>query len=1698
MTLFITANDNEREAFLSKLENQTTKTFQGGVVCKFGSFGKYEIAHYHSRNQGVRAETEIKSAIKAVKPRFVILVGIACAGLDINQRIGDVLVSKRIMDYNERKEGCIVINGEKIKNTILRGEIVPCGDEICGLFHGHLFDWENTDKIKVYFGDVISSGFLLNNSDVKEDVFGLSYAKSGQRAVGYEMEGSPAFWACHSCGITELIVIKGISDFGDGTKNEKSEEEQTSDQRFAAENAVSLCHYVFSQSGIATDNSEFNAEIYNTATECLQNSSRVELKKLCDDLMKAGQTDSAFFDKAVRKLAGIHQTYLYRVLDSLYPLDSVRFGEYFNEEGLLTHSGHRRQLLEKYHLVEYKSPIPNSTGFDVAYLSHAVDLVPKKLLQRESELKLLSDIFYDKSGYVLFSAEAYSGKSSLLSWFLMHPPKDAWIIGYFIVGRIYTQSDSDGFKEALMAQLANYSEDIQLGGTQDLSLYDALSEVADNAFSAEKKLVLIVDALDEDMSASRGKPSVLSLLPDVEIPNLVVILSSRPKPNIQELEYLRDEHPIKHCPVYTLRKLRISKDFSDRARAELTELCLDNQVWIDAVSLMAVSHGALSVNDLSELTQVPPEELTSIFENVNSRLFLSVARAKTPLSKKREVGYMLGHATLQEQALREFVKGDEKKYIDRLNQWADAYRKKRWPLITPAYLLADYLGLLTGKRQFDRLVEITTDPDYISAVTGMFNQFSFHTDIIDNRIDSLYSRPKPDLYNIALLREQAERFSRTADTIPDEVPGLLLQLGHEETATAVSSLSDDHHGYCYRRSIALAKAHAKLGNHEKVQELIDNIMRAYFEEAAYTDDKKGRWSTLDGPKECFGILAECDLYLHLELKFLELLKEINSALSLGVLANSDWICDLILAQVKIERYDMAVTMYKHLESIATSLHFPFLETQLKIEIALNKARRGDLAGLTADDWDVVLITSSDGIRTLCQIFELAAILNTYENCRVRYSARVIDTLDRFIEPLAEYAKRLHINVSKSELISLHHDQKFWDTNERKLTTRYPILELYKAIAAGQICGLDNESALHTIGIIKNLMSHESIFKDGHIDRRNYQEVAVLEALAGNVSDAVNTLATAPYDKMSRDHKLEGFAEMVNELWKCGRIDDAKMAFDGAMESEYEFTVTEGKHCGRGMHFFSEFAGYASLFYDADYYLKFLDLQFHSNRERFDLMRNLANSCLSANKPKDAELILQRMFQIAAKPKERDYVDFNLLTMSLTKAGLFDTAGLFLERIVGRDYEKYHYNRIRRELDIICACFEANEVDKGNALLDKFKENYAGVDFTDDTHFTMDYGTYGGTAILDLILVVADKQAEKCGYESAIKTYEDLLAANERNPHRGSPVRVTKHIYYRILNGESPNALIEKYDFSKNADEKEYRAEDRELIPMVLHLWAACALKRKGDNAEATEHIERVMNTVKPSEFWHGWFDNCVLDVMIDNGFPYHAFQLNMAMFERKTKYWDYDVTSVMLLAVRCTDVLEIILENQIFFNAITKRLIRNKYRFADAEIVNAFDIAVAYIYAKVGMKDKARALISSINVKAIPYSSADDCQIIFTRTMIFAGYSCKEILDAVPHSLKSLVEISNAFPDEYSLEKEIEKNSRERISEHSFDKEKKDALISQRTNPTVDKTLRQYLYDAMRGKDWIELADLLAIYDPETLDKLAKRLLPTQLYDRKN
>ena len=170
--------------------------------------------------------------LKGLFPHAKYLLGLGvCMG--IKQKFGDVLVGKMVqIEENLRLEnGKLVLRGtrENAKRTMRN---IFC-DDTTGWR-----DFECTATAKgstskprtsqVYTGCILSSPTLLNDSNIKQ---GLEEESLG--LIGAEMEGWVLFTAFKDI---ESIIIKGISDYGDGTKAD--------DWQFtAAKAAVDYAHF---------------------------------------------------------------------------------------------------------------------------------------------------------------------------------------------------------------------------------------------------------------------------------------------------------------------------------------------------------------------------------------------------------------------------------------------------------------------------------------------------------------------------------------------------------------------------------------------------------------------------------------------------------------------------------------------------------------------------------------------------------------------------------------------------------------------------------------------------------------------------------------------------------------------------------------------------------------------------------------------------------------------------------------------------------------------------------------------------------------------------------------------------------------------------------------------------------------------------------------------------------------------------------------------------------------------------------------------------------------------------------------------------------------------------------------------------------------------------------------------------------------
>ncbi|WP_335990603.1 5'-methylthioadenosine/S-adenosylhomocysteine nucleosidase family protein [Glycomyces sp. MUSA5-2] len=175
----------------------------------------------------------IAEGIQALRPKSLVMVGIAF-GLDpARQRIGDVLVSKQVLSYELQRR-----SGSQDRRTVLRGDRISASPRLLGRCRSAAVDW---DQGSVDFGLVMSGDKLVDDVDFRDELAALT---DGQ-AIGGEMEGAGLCAAAYR-GKTDWILIKAVCDWADGRKGYRKE----SRQKEAARKAASFAHHMIEAGGM--------------------------------------------------------------------------------------------------------------------------------------------------------------------------------------------------------------------------------------------------------------------------------------------------------------------------------------------------------------------------------------------------------------------------------------------------------------------------------------------------------------------------------------------------------------------------------------------------------------------------------------------------------------------------------------------------------------------------------------------------------------------------------------------------------------------------------------------------------------------------------------------------------------------------------------------------------------------------------------------------------------------------------------------------------------------------------------------------------------------------------------------------------------------------------------------------------------------------------------------------------------------------------------------------------------------------------------------------------------------------------------------------------------------------------------------------------------------------------------------------------
>src|ERR1035441_8614961 len=326
---------------------------------------------------------------------------------------------------------------------------------------------------------------------------------------------------------------------------------------------------------------------------------------------------------------------------------------------------------------------------------------PPGLSDRDTELAELASFCLAPEGasYVWLRAGPWAGKSALLSTFVLRPPSEVAqrvrIVSFFITARLAAQDTRESFIQVLLEQLAALLGQslpaVLPEATQEAYLLGLLSQAASDCKETGKRLVLVVDGLDEDRGVTTGPQahSIAGLLPARPLDEMRVIVAGRPNPPIPD--DVPDWHPLRDPAIIRpLSDSPYARDVQRLARQELQRLLHGSQAEQDVLGLLTAARGGLTARDLADLAGAPLWVIEDILHTIAGR---TLQGRPSLLNVKGAEVYLLGHEELQA-AATDYLGVCLSGYRDRLHAWAGLYRTRRWPAETPEYLLTGYFRLL--------------------------------------------------------------------------------------------------------------------------------------------------------------------------------------------------------------------------------------------------------------------------------------------------------------------------------------------------------------------------------------------------------------------------------------------------------------------------------------------------------------------------------------------------------------------------------------------------------------------------------------------------------------------------------------------------------------------------------------------------------------------------------------------------------------------------------------------------------------------------------------------------------------------------------------------------------------------------------------------------------------------------------------------
>lgn len=199
----------------------TLTWFDEGIRLMLGIFANHDAAVIQTR-KGTDSRYELRSCLRYL-PNVKLVIGVGFAyGRRYKCYLGDVLISNlidAISNFRIGKEKTIKFDESLSRHTGVSRNASNVFTKAASMWTGFKCSMADRES-KAHVGLLISSPVLLDDREGLDD-----YLKNNERLIGGEMEGQEIVSAQKELSDedqreVDVIIIKGVADFGDGTKEQ--------------------------------------------------------------------------------------------------------------------------------------------------------------------------------------------------------------------------------------------------------------------------------------------------------------------------------------------------------------------------------------------------------------------------------------------------------------------------------------------------------------------------------------------------------------------------------------------------------------------------------------------------------------------------------------------------------------------------------------------------------------------------------------------------------------------------------------------------------------------------------------------------------------------------------------------------------------------------------------------------------------------------------------------------------------------------------------------------------------------------------------------------------------------------------------------------------------------------------------------------------------------------------------------------------------------------------------------------------------------------------------------------------------------------------------------------------------------------------------------------------------------------------------